>query len=743
MKKLLYLILLVSASALGQAPTNDSTKLVAPPAVANFTPQFYFRGGNGSNMQIGFNNTLASKWVQLVTGYQFNTYIGTATQAAITAAGTGWVPTSRLVSTGIGLLGGGNLGSNLTLYVDTANIVSKTYSARWLTQAGAASTYTPITRTLTIGTTTADLSANRTFLLGNLTNGIGIQSLTYDGTGSTTVKVDTPNIVTKTFFNTNIGTATAASIATKGSGSVTSITPGYGFTSSTPITTSGTLTIDTTKLQTVLNFATKGNTYFAPKLTYTSSYLYKGNGTTKPVISSISDNGTVIEMGNNVQLDQVGATAFAGDPILSWNINGPGATGKFATLSTTGSGNAVLDTSPTLVTPILGVASTTTVSVTGNPATPASGINIGSSAANAIAFRGANGWRAAFDFSGLSAGRIYTMPDATTTLIGDNTTGPVTFSGGVSSLGKNIALNGGTANAWNANKNSLDIDASIGSAIYSRNIAGSTMTGITNNAYLNGSSLTATRKTVGNATNFYILNGNLFYDFYPYAAAGVSTGGTTPFKVDSLGNQTNTGTIIAQTPAGANTDSVAVKLSSTKKFGAVPVSQFQSALVNTTNIKSVNGATLLGSGNLAITPSNTDTTATGFATRLLLNNYAPLSTTAQILASSPYTAAQTSVGTLITYTVPTTGMYNIQTYISVSAISVNTIRLSVTYTNDIGDVVTANSGTITTAGLAGSLTFQNLVVGLQAGTTVTITSNNPTSGGSNTFNTAAKIYQLP
>lgn len=45
-------------------------------------------------------------------------------------------------------------------------------------------------------------------------------------------------------------------------GTVTSITPGYGFTSSTPITGSGTMTNDTTKLQTVLNFFPKADTRY-------------------------------------------------------------------------------------------------------------------------------------------------------------------------------------------------------------------------------------------------------------------------------------------------------------------------------------------------------------------------------------------------------------------------------------------------------------------------------------------------
>lgn len=48
-------------------------------------------------------------------------------------------------------------------------------------------------------------------------------------------------------------------------GTVTSITPGYGFTSSTPITTSGTLVVDTTKILTVLNTFPKNDTRYYTK----------------------------------------------------------------------------------------------------------------------------------------------------------------------------------------------------------------------------------------------------------------------------------------------------------------------------------------------------------------------------------------------------------------------------------------------------------------------------------------------
>lgn len=86
MRKLLFLLLLAPLFTLAQAPTSDSTKLTAPPTVTSFTPSsWYQRGGNASNAQIGYFNSLTGKWGQLVTGYQFNHYTGASTQAQINA----------------------------------------------------------------------------------------------------------------------------------------------------------------------------------------------------------------------------------------------------------------------------------------------------------------------------------------------------------------------------------------------------------------------------------------------------------------------------------------------------------------------------------------------------------------------------------------------------------------------------------------------------------------------------------
>lgn len=76
MKKLLLLLLLpLFVQAQTNLPKPDSTKLTSPPIVGSFTPSnWYYRGGNASNGDVGFLNTVTGKWMTFVTGYQFWKY---------------------------------------------------------------------------------------------------------------------------------------------------------------------------------------------------------------------------------------------------------------------------------------------------------------------------------------------------------------------------------------------------------------------------------------------------------------------------------------------------------------------------------------------------------------------------------------------------------------------------------------------------------------------------------------------
>lgn len=96
MRKLLILFLLVSGAAYGQAPTNSSTK---PTGLTATTPTGY---SLDSERFVGYNTNIG-QFFQLVTGKQFNRYIGTATQTALnskasTASLSGKVDTSSFTA---------------------------------------------------------------------------------------------------------------------------------------------------------------------------------------------------------------------------------------------------------------------------------------------------------------------------------------------------------------------------------------------------------------------------------------------------------------------------------------------------------------------------------------------------------------------------------------------------------------------------------------------------------------------
>lgn len=102
------------------------------------------------------------------------------------------------------------------------------------------------------------------------------------------------------------------------------------------------------------------------------------------------------------------------------NLTGPITSVGNATsiASQTGTGTKfVVDTSPTLVTPILGVASATSLNITGtinSAATPTSGsvtIGFGTAINNAFGFKGSNNFSVSFLASGLTANRTFAIPD--------------------------------------------------------------------------------------------------------------------------------------------------------------------------------------------------------------------------------------------------------------------------------------------------------------------------------------------
>lgn len=112
----------------------------------------------------------------------------------------------------------------------------------------------------------------------------------------------------------------------------------------------------------------------------------------------------------------------------------------------TGTGSVVFNNSPTLVTPTLGVATATTLSLTGTVGGPAptSGIRLGTATTgnSRLGMMGTTGLQAVFNWEGLTVDRVYTLPDVGGTVALIN--GSQTFTNTVWNAAKIAELYGGT-----------------------------------------------------------------------------------------------------------------------------------------------------------------------------------------------------------------------------------------------------------------------------------------------------------
>lgn len=120
-----------------------------------------------------------------------------------------------------------------------------------------------------------------------------------------------------------------------------------------------------------------------------------------------------------------GISSF-GTGIATWLGTPSSANLATAITDETGSGSLVFATSPTLVTPVLGVASSTSETITGTggsgflqlanqasaPSTPTTSTRIFADSSNRLSWKGTNGFVRTFDGTANTADRVYVLPDA-------------------------------------------------------------------------------------------------------------------------------------------------------------------------------------------------------------------------------------------------------------------------------------------------------------------------------------------
>jgi hypothetical protein len=288
--------------------------------------------------------------------------------AVNTLLGTAYVPSTRTVTAGAGLTGGGALSSDITLSASfsatnpaAGNTTASPGSASTLARSDhvhpavnlASATQTQGVLPLSSGGTNGSLTA----VAGAIVYSSG-SAMAFSAVGT----------IGEVLTSNGAGTPTWAVPA---AGGVTSVAASGGTTgmtfSGSPITTSGTLTLAGTLI--VANGGTGATTL-------TANNVLLGNGTSALQVVAPGTSGNVLTSDGTTWA----STAPAAFVYPSAGISNSTGTAWGTSYTTTGSGTVVaLATSPTLVTPALGTpASGVMTNVTGLPiATGVSGLGTG------------------------------------------------------------------------------------------------------------------------------------------------------------------------------------------------------------------------------------------------------------------------------------------------------------------------------------------------------------------------------
>ena len=349
----------------------------------------------------------------------------TSANPVLNAGELGWESDTNKFKIGDGT----NHWADLDYFIDVNSTVNPDFGTSITFEGATADSFeTTITAT--------DPTADRTITLPDATGTVALTSdITVTAASTTTLTNKSislgSNTVTSTLaqLNTAVSDADVASLA--GSETLTNKTVALGSN-----TVSGTIAQFNTAV-TDADFATLAGSETLTNKTLTSPTM------TTPALgtpaSGVLTNATGLPISTGVDGLGTGVATFLATPSSS-NL-------AAAVTGETGSGALVFATSPTLVTPNIGVASGTSLTLTGDLTVQGTTTTIDSTTIaiqNAFVFEGtANDFETTLQVTDPTADRTLTLPDATDTLVGRATTDTLTNK----TLGSAVATTALTLNA--------------------------------------------------------------------------------------------------------------------------------------------------------------------------------------------------------------------------------------------------------------------------------------------------------
>lgn len=526
-----------------------------------------------------------------------------------------------------------------------------------------------------------------------------------------------------------------------GSGTVTSITPGYGFTSSTPITTSGTLTIDTTsKIASTANHPT-----FAQLQTKVNDYLLTTTAasTYQPIGTYLTPSSTNVVTNKDLTS---GTNTFPTFTAASGTLTGTTLNSTVVTSSLTSANLAALTATDASL--------TFSGSYNGNTARTV-GVN----------FSQTPTWTALHSFNQAGNGTTPTDMISIGTTLAATSPIPNQYSGGLNFLGYTWNTTSSASHAINFR---MEVEPVSGPTDFGYLTFKSSKNGGAYSAAFNISTDGNFIIPVGNFTINKGFIGNTSTDGLLLDGVANSSAGTPIQKSTRIRQQAsiwNTTATAAANYTGFSSEVSGVSGTTPTGeldwYGGIGVSTTVSLTKRMSLDASTGGLTLYAggkynlsgssSGVISIAPQaaagtyNFNLPITAGTAGQVLTSQGGGSTamtwisTPTVQASADLTA-QTTAGNITTFTVgASTATFNISSYINVTAVSVDVIQGQITYTDENN---TAQTISLSNLSAIGNSTYSPITIRAKNATVITVKTNLTTGAGSITFDAGARITQI-